>query len=446
MKKIAALIFGIALAVLSAGCSDQGAAEKESSEPVKQEEKKEKEKEEAAEKVNYPEAAMTGEEIVNQPVGEKMAEAAAKAGTAEEDSISDMDILMAEFQTKDQSEQEILNGLIHWFGMDYTEVHQNLVNYEPDYGEYDIAGEKQKIKNIAIHIDSSGSMNGQVSGGVKMDLAKNAVKKFAAGFPDETPITLRTYGHKGTGDDKDKQLSCSSTEVMYETNTYNEQNFSAALNKFKPSGWTPIAASIKAGYDDLKTKATEDTENILYVVSDGIETCDGDPVEEARKLANSDLQVKVNIIGFNVDDEGQRQLKAAAQAGNGQYYTVNSKVELENTLTKLMGEAMSSIEKNISKASSKTEINFRTADLKQQVGGIKRDFMDVADAERMLLGDALSELQKQEKIKPEDRDAIYDLIKIRYEELNSFSESLMKQAKEKVDKRRQELIDQINAS
>lgn len=444
MKRIAALIFGMALAALFTGCSDQGAAEKESSEPVKQEEKKEKE--EAAEKVEYPEAAMTGEEIVKQPVGEKMAEAAAKAGTAEEDSISDMDKLMAEFQTKEQSDQEILNGLIHWFGMDYTAVYQNLINYEPDYGEYDIAGEKQKMKNIAIHIDSSGSMNGQVSGGVKMDLAKNAVKKFAAGFPDETPITLRTYGHKGTGDDKDKQLSCSSTEVMYETNTYNEQNFSAALNKFKPSGWTPIAASIKAGYDDLKTKADENTENILYVVSDGIETCDGDPVEEARKLANSDLQVKVNIIGFNVDDEGQRQLKAAAQAGNGQYYTVNSKVELENTLTKLMGEAMSSIEKNISKASSKTEINFRTADLKQQVGGIRRDFMDVADAERMLLGDALSELQKQEKIKPEDRDAIYDLIKIRYEELNSFSESLMEQAKEKVDQRRQELIDQINAS
>lgn len=444
MKRIAALIFGIALAALSTGCSDQGAAEKKSSEPAKQEEKKEKE--EAAEKVEYPEAAMTGEEIVNQPVGEKMAEAAAKAGSAEEDSISDMDKLMEEFQTKEQSNQEIFNGLVHWFGMDYTEVYQNLVNYEPDYGEYDIAGEKQKTKNIAIHIDSSGSMNGQVSGGVKMDLAKNAVKKFAAGFPDETPITLRTYGHKGTGDDKDKQLSCSSTEVMYETNTYNEQNFSAALNKFKPSGWTPIAASIKAGYDDLKTKAAENTENILYVVSDGIETCDGDPVEEARKLANSDLKVKVNIIGFNVDDEGQRQLKAAAEAGNGVYYTVNSKVELENTLTKLMGEAMSSIEKNIAKATSITDINFRSADLYEKVRGLETKLSDVAFAEKDLMGMALSELAKQEKIKPEEREAIQQLIDDRYEEMVSFGETLTKQAFEKVDQKRQELIDQISAS
>ena len=444
MKRIAALIFGITLAALFTGCSDQGAAEKESSEPAKQEEKKEKE--EAAEKVNYPEAAMTGEEIVKQPVGEKMAEAVAKAGSAEEESISDMDKLMEEFQTKEQSNQEIFNGLVHWFGMDYTEVYQNLVNYEPDYGEYDIAGEKQKTKNIAIHIDSSGSMNGQVSGGVKMDLAKNAVKKFAAGFPDNTPITLSTYGHKGTGNDKDKQLSCSSTEVMYETNTYNEQNFSAALNKFKPSGWTPIAASIKAGYDDLKTKAAENTENILYVVSDGIETCDGDPVEEARKLANSDLKVKVNIIGFNVDDEGQRQLKAAAEAGNGQYYTVNSKVELENTLNKLMGEAMSSIEKNIAKATSITDINFRSSDLYEKVRGLERKLTDVAFAEKDLMGMALSELAKQEKIKPEEREAIQQLIDDRYEEMLSFGETLTKQAHEKVDQKRQELINQISAS
>lgn len=445
MKKLMFLILSVMMLAVFTGCSSKGTAEKEDSKAAGQAEKKEKVQKEEKD-MDYPEAGMTGEEIVKQPVGEKMAEASAKAGTGEEGSISELDTLMADFQTKDKTGQEIFNGLVHWFGLDYTEVHQNLINYEPDFGEYDISGEKPKTKNIAIHIDSSGSMNGQVSGGVKMDLAKNAVKKFAAGFPADTPITLRTYGHKGTGDDKDKQLSCSSTGVMYETNTYNEQIFSDALNKFKPSGWTPIAASIKAGYDDLKTKATEDTENILYVVSDGIETCDGDPVEEARKLANSDLKVKVNIIGFNVDDEGQKQLKAAAEAGNGVYYTVNSKVELENTLQELMGKATASIQKNMNKASSKTEINFRTSDLKQQVRGIKDDFMEVADTERMLLSDALSELGKQEKVKPEDRDAIQELIIGRYEELDEFSESLLEQAKEKVDQKRQELIDQINAS
>ncbi|MCQ6276050.1 VWA domain-containing protein [Bacillus sp. V3B] len=77
---------------------------------------------------------------------------------------------------------------------------------------------------------------------------------------------------------------------------------------------------MQSAYGDLKAKASENSENILFIVSDGIETCGGNPVEEAKKLANSDLNVKVNIIGFNVDDAGQKQLKETAAAGNGTYY------------------------------------------------------------------------------------------------------------------------------
>ena len=115
-----------------------------------------------------------------------------------------------------------------------------------------------------------------------MDLAKNAIKKYASGLPQDSVISLRVYGHKGTGSDSDKILSCSSTEVMYEANSYQNENFSNALTQFKPSGWTPLAATIKSAYDDLKIKSADNSENILFIVSDGIQTCDGNPVEEAR--------------------------------------------------------------------------------------------------------------------------------------------------------------------
>lgn len=102
-------------------------------------------------------------------------------------------------------------------------------------------------------------------------------------------------------------------------------------------------------------KAGDNTENIVYVVSDGVETCDGNPVEEAGKLADSDLNAKVHIIGFDVDDEGQEQLKAAAEAGNGKYFTVNSKVELENSLQELLDNAVQQIEENFTKATNGIE-------------------------------------------------------------------------------------------
>ena len=51
------------------------------------------------------------------------------------------------------------------------------------------------------------------------------------------------------------------------------------------------------------------------MISDGVETCDGDPVQAAKDLHNSNLNVTVNVIGFDVDQDGRKQLKETAQAG-----------------------------------------------------------------------------------------------------------------------------------
>ena len=91
---------------------------------------------------------------------------------------------------------------------------------------------------------------------------------------------------------------------MYEANSYQNGNFSNVLTQLIPGGWTPLATTIKSAYDDLEIKvAANRVENNLFIVSDGIETCNGNAAREAKRLANSDLNVKVNIIGFNVDNE-----------------------------------------------------------------------------------------------------------------------------------------------
>lgn len=349
--------------------------------------------------------------------------------------------VMADFEAEGMTAEEVYNGLVHWFAVDYSEVNDALANYEPAFGEYGAEEEDQKTKNISIQIDSSGSMNGQVNGGVKMNLAKEAVENFAAGFPEDTIMTLRTYGHKGTGDDKDKAMSCESTEVMYETNTYDEAAFKTALGKFKPSGWTPLAASIKAGYEDLKAKAGEDTENILYIVSDGIETCDGDPVKEAKALADSNLNVKVHIIGFDVDDAGQAQLKKTAEAGNGKYYTVNSKLELTNTLNELMGEAISSIRKNNQKAMNGIDINFKSVELRKDVQKLKSNFMNMAGVENEVLKGAAQELESLEKVKSEDVEAITEMADERLSVLAEYIGKLEEAAQERITVKKDELFE-----
>lgn len=412
------------------GCSkeDPSAADSSDVKSVKIEE----------EPVQYPEAATSAEEIVKQQMGEKIEKAMDEG--SEEANMSEEEV-MADFEAEGMTAEEVYNGLVHWFAVDYSEVNEALANYEPAFGEYGTEEEDQKTKNISIQIDSSGSMNGQVNGGVKMNLAKEAVENFAAGFPEDTIMSLRTYGHKGTGDDKDKAMSCASTEVMYDANTYDQAVFKAALEKFKPSGWTPLAASIKAGYEDLKAKAGEDTENILYIVSDGIETCDGDPVKEAKALADSNLNVKVHIIGFDVDDAGQDQLKKTAEAGNGKYYTVNSKLELTNTLNELMGEAISSIRKNNEKAMNGIDINFKSVELRKDVQKLRSNFMNMAGVENEVLKGAAQELESQEKVTSEDVEAITEMADERLSVLAEYIGKLEEAAQEKITVKKDELFE-----
>lgn len=186
--------------------------------------------------------------------------------------------------------------------------------------------------NVAILLDASGSMAGEVNGGQKMELAKSAIQKYASDLPEGANIMLRVYGHEGTGTDADKAMSCASNEVVYDLGNYDGQQFADSLEQFNPAGWTPLAGAIEAAEADLKEQKGDNVRNVVYVVSDGIETCDGDPVAAAASLNKSDIQAEVNIIGFDVDNEGQKQLEAVAKAGNGQYKSVYSESELNEYL------------------------------------------------------------------------------------------------------------------
>ncbi|HBI02862.1 MAG TPA: hypothetical protein DDY49_02390, partial [Paenibacillaceae bacterium] len=98
--------------------------------------------------------------------------------------------------------------------------------------------------NVEVILDASGSMAQSVPGGVKMDLAKNSIKEFLKSLPSSANVGLRVLGHKGSGADKDKELSCSQTELVYGLEPYNEGKFNVVLNSFAPKGWTGIAKAL----------------------------------------------------------------------------------------------------------------------------------------------------------------------------------------------------------
>jgi Ca-activated chloride channel homolog len=217
---------------------------------------------------------------------------------------------------------------------------ENLINrlkFET-FGNPNISDSRYQFKenlNVVFIIDASGSMAQKINGKEKMASAKDSILNFVSKLPKDAKVGIRVYGHKGTGSDADKALSCSSSELVYPISNYNEGEFQAALNKFSPSGWTPIGLALREAKNDLASFDGANNTNIVYLVSDGIDTCEDQPIEAAKDLYSSNISPIINVIGFDVDSEGQNQLKQIAAATDGIYDTVTNEGELQEQLEKL---------------------------------------------------------------------------------------------------------------
>ncbi|SET33832.1 Ca-activated chloride channel family protein [Oceanobacillus limi] len=195
--------------------------------------------------------------------------------------------------------------------------------------EDDRTNRMQEQINVLILLDVSGSMSNEINNRKMIDIAKDSILEFTADLPSSANVGLRVYGHKGSSKEKDKEISCSSSELVYDIQPFEKDEFKDALDPYEPSGWTPKARSLQRASEDFKNFPAENNANIIYVVSDGIETCDGDPVSVTKSLMNTEIQPLINVIGFNVDDDAQQKLLEIAEMGQGEYTSAVNEEDLQ---------------------------------------------------------------------------------------------------------------------
>lgn len=198
----------------------------------------------------------------------------------------------------------------------------------------------RKPRNVMIILDSSGSMAEKAGGAPKMESAKLAITEYLK-KSDTLPLTkvgLAVYGHKGSNREADKQVSCASAEIVAKLGELNSQTVQAKIAGTQPVGWTPIGLGLTKAKDEIaaavKTNAesktpTEEAINEVVVISDGVETCDTNPVAVAKELSDSAEKITVHVIGFAVDTGESSELRKIAEAGGGTYATAPTIEELK---------------------------------------------------------------------------------------------------------------------
>ncbi|MCM3241016.1 VWA domain-containing protein [Heyndrickxia oleronia] len=341
-RKLTLLILLIIVLVL-AGCSEKNVDNSSKDHSEEKQPKNEQSiessgnvsKQETTTKIfdNLPELPTTAEDLITQSPGK----------FADQEILSDEIASKVKEEIKDlpplnenPSEEELNEYMKYIYSLvatDFQDPNDLLNKWEFSMsGNPDLPESRFQFKdnyNIEIILDSSGSMANTINGKTMMELAKESINNFLSSLPKEANISLRVYGHKGSGADSDKALSCSSIEQVYGFGPYKQTEFNQSLNKFKPSGWTPIAKALEESKQSLAKFDAKTNTNLIYLVSDGVETCDGDPVKVAKSFASSNVAPIINVIGFNVDSEAQKQLKQVAESANGIYTTVTSGDQLK---------------------------------------------------------------------------------------------------------------------
>lgn len=180
---------------------------------------------------------------------------------------------------------------------------------------------------VIVMIDGSGSMAGRLGGRSKLELAREAALGFVDGLPASVQTSLLVFGQQGNNRQDGKATSCSAIDVLAPMSA-DRGRLRTALGQVRAVGWTPLAAGLERAEALLAASATPG-EQVIYVVSDGEETCGGDPVAAARRINSGRTRAIVNVIGFNLPSGEAAKLGAVARAGGGGFVNVSSEAELE---------------------------------------------------------------------------------------------------------------------
>lgn len=239
-------------------------------------------------------------------------------------------MVTAQDMTEDAS--DLFEAFLSEHGEDLDGCFDELVEMRSGPEGPDLDSDKPPVpKRLLVAVDASGSMAGRVGGVSKMEAAKSAVDRFLGTLPDTIDVGLVAFGHTGNNEESGKALSCEGVEVLAPAGSVPGM-ISTQIDGLTATGWTPLADAIVAAGTELQTSDIEG-EQIVYVVSDGEETCGGDPVAAARALNQSDIKAVVNIIGLDLPAADRQALQAVASAGGGVFEGVSDAEQLFDALS-----------------------------------------------------------------------------------------------------------------
>ncbi len=198
---------------------------------------------------------------------------------------------------------------------------------------------------ILFIFDASNSMAGQWDGERKIDLAREILFEMidTLELKENVEMALRVYGHQSPVPPQD----CSDTRLEVPFDKQNATKIRQTLNGIQPRGTTPIARSLAQAPEDFPPCGS--CRNIIVLITDGIEACDGDPCKVSLELQKKGIILRPFVIGIG-SDPGFRETFDCI----GEYYDTPTQEEYREALKEVITQALNTTSAQINLLDSRS--------------------------------------------------------------------------------------------
>ena len=191
----------------------------------------------------------------------------------------------------------------------------------------------EQLTRLLFVFDASNSMNATWQSDRKITVARKLLSESVReldGNPN-VEMGLRVYGHQvaiapGKQDCEDTKL-----EVSFRPN--NGLLIEKTLDRITCKGTTPIARSLEKAAGDFPE--CPECRNIIILITDGIEACDGDPCAISKALQRRGVILKPFVIGVGLEDEFKDTFSCV-----GNYYDATNEETFKKILDIVVTQAL----------------------------------------------------------------------------------------------------------
>jgi len=238
---------------------------------------------------------------------------------------------------------------------------------------------------ILFIFDASQSMMGKWEGDVmgtsgayskqtKIDIARNLLVQMVDSMRDvkNLELALRIYGDQYYVPPQ----RCDDSRLAVPFSSDNADKIMMMLKNIQPKGTTPIAHSLTLAGNDFPP--CEYCRNVIVLITDGIEACDGDPCAVSLELQKKGIILKPFVIGIGLDLNFKKTFECV-----GNYYDAADPERFKEVLGIVISQALNNTTMQVNlldQAGNPTETNVNMTFYDNTTGNIRYHFIHTLNA------------------------------------------------------------------